>query len=726
MQMKAILFLLAGLSLTTIGPAPLQARETDSLSHNRTGKEVKLGTAVVNSSIVKKVERSAYHVVSVNTEALKHSTKTLGDALSKAPGIKLRRTGGVGSDLQLMIDGFSGRHVKVFVDGIPQEGVGSAFSLNNIPAGYAERIEVYKGVIPVEFGTDALGGVINIVTGQRRRGWQLDASAAYGSHNTRQLNAFFSQSLANGFTYEVTAFQNYSDNNYKVEVPVEDFETGRIDRQKLEKAERFHDNYHNETAMAKVGWVGLPWADRIMLGVGYAHEYKEIQNGVRQEIVYGDKHRHGHSIMPTLTWRKRNLFVKGLAATLSVGYNRNQRTNVDTAQVKYNWRGEQKKLNSPGEQSYQHTRSDNDNWNGTLRIHYDLGKQHTFLANHVTNAFHRSNTSLLAREAQQDPIAKRTLKNITGLSYRWTPARQVNLSAFGKYYAIRAEGPIATDANASSFVKQDVTNSDWGYGFAGTWFLPLKGAQVKASYEKTVRLPTIEEMFGDEDLEQGSVAIRPERSHNVNVSLRYEGQWGKQHLEAEGGFIFRDTRDYIQRNIVDLSGGRQAASYVNYGKVLTKGFNIALRYRPAAWLSLGGHFTRMNVRDNMKTMMGTSVPNLLYKDRMPNLPYQFADADATLLWNDFWGKGNRLSLNYDMQYTHKFTYYASRIGANKGDFWVPAQWAHNLTLNCSLQNGRYHLALECHNFTNARLYDNFSLQKPGRTWMAKLSVHLGK
>lgn len=38
----------------------------------------------------------------------------------------------------------------------------------------------------------------------------------------------------------------------------------------------------------------------------------------------------------------------------------------------------------------------------------------------------------------------------------------------------------------------------------------------------------------------------------------------------EGGVIYRNTKDYIQRNIADLSGGKYAAKYINYGKVLTK------------------------------------------------------------------------------------------------------------------------------------------------------------
>ncbi len=48
-----------------------------------------------------------------------------------------------------------------------------------------------------------------------------------------------------------------------------------------------------------------------------------------------------------------------------------------------------------------------------------------------------------------------------------------------------------------------------GYGAAGTYFI-LPGLQAKLSYEKAYRLPTIEEMFGDEDLEMGDISIKPE------------------------------------------------------------------------------------------------------------------------------------------------------------------------------------------------------------------------
>lgn len=683
-----------------------------------------LDEVTVVSTGVSRLKRSAFNAVAVDTKELQNTTKNLSDALAKAPGMKLRESGGVGSDMQLMLDGFSGKHVKVFIDGVPQEGVGSSFGLNNIPVNFADRIEVYKGVVPVGFGTDAIGGVINIVTNKKRRRWFLDASYSYGSFNTHKSNVNFGQTFKNGFTYEINAFQNYSDNDYHIEAPVEDFETGRIDRDKKVRVKRFNDTYHNEAVVGKVGVVDKKWADRLMLGFTYSNMYQDIQTGVRQDIVYGQKHRKGHSLMPSLEYYKRNLFAKGLDVALTVNYNKNLTTNVDTASYKYNWYGDRKLLNSPGEQSYQHSRADNNNWNGTFTANYRLGKMHMLTFNHVLNTFSRSNTSLLAKEEQSDAIAKETRKNISGVSYRLMPSETWNLSVFGKYYNQFVAGPVATDANQNDYVRTTSSVSSIGYGAAGTYFI-LPGLQAKLSYEKAYRLPTIEEMFGNEDLEMGDIGIRPENSDNVNLNLSYNRTFGRHSVYVEGGLVYRNTKDYIQRNITDLSGGKSAATYINYGKVLTKGYNISARYGFGKWVSVGGNFTQMDVRDNMKTSISGSAENIAYKERMPNLPYIFADSDVTFYWRDLGRKGNALTVSYDNQYLHSFTYYSSKIGSNKGDYVVPSQFSHNLSLSYSLRDGRYNLSFECRNFTDEQLYDNFSLQKAGRAFYGKVRVYFG-
>lgn len=683
-----------------------------------------LGEVIVVGNQLSKVRNSAFNATAVNTRELVNTTKTLGEALSKAPGMKIRESGGVGSDMAVTMDGFSGKHVKVFIDGVPQEGVGSSFGLNNIPVNFADRIEVYRGVVPVGFGADAIGGVINIVTPRRQRRWFVDASYSYGSFNTHKSYVNFGQTLANGFKYEINAFQNYSDNNYWVDTSVEDFETGSINRKKLEHVRRFNDTYHNEAVIAKLGFVNKPWADRLLVGFNYSHMYKEVQTGVRQEIVYGQKHRHGHSIMPSLEYGKRNLFSKGLDVSLNANYNRDIATNVDTAEVKYNWRGEKAPLNSPGEQSYQLSKAINNNWSAVFNANYRLGECHVFTVNDVFNAFNRSNEDLLTTPPSKDEYSKVTSKNIVGVSYTYHPSTKFNFSAFGKQYHQYVSGPMATSSAQDVYQLTSRTIDYFGYGAAATWFMPL-GFQLKGSYEKAYRLPTIEEMFGDEDLEVGDISLRPEASHNVNLNLSYNMNFGSNIVYVEAGFIYRDTRDYIQRNILALSGGKSAATYVNYGKVDTKGFSVAARYSYSKWVSLGGNFTLMNVRDNMRTAQGSSAPNLSYKERMPNLPYMFADSDVNFYWHGLGRKSNVLTVTYDNQFTHSFCYYTANIGSNNSDYMVPDQFAHNLTISYGIHNGRYNLSLECRNFTNARLYDNFSLQKAGRAFYGKVRIYFG-
>lgn len=683
-----------------------------------------LDEVVVVSNGVSRLKRSAFNAIAVDTKELQNSTKNLSDALGKAPGMKLRESGGVGSDMQLMLDGFSGKHVKVFIDGVPQEGVGSSFALNNIPVNFADRIEVYKGVVPVGFGTDAIGGVVNIVTNKKRRNWFLDASYSYGSFNTHKSYVNFGQTFNNGFAYEINAFQNYSDNDYYVDAPVKDFETGSLDTENKERVKRFNDTYHNEAVVGKLGLVDKKWADRLMFGFTYSNMYQEIQTGVRQKTVYGQKHRKGHSLMPSLEYNKRNLFDSGVDVALTVNYNKNQTTNVDTSAYEYNWRGEKHLMNSRGEQSYQHTRSDNNNWNGTLTANYRIGKAHMFTFNHVLNTFSRSNTSLLTNEEMTDAINKETRKNISGLSYRLMPSEHWNLSVFGKYYNQFVAGPMATSSTQDEYVRTTRSVNSMGYGAAGTYFV-LPGLQAKLSYEKAYRLPTIEEMFGNEDLEMGDLSIKPENSDNINLNISYNRTFGKHTIYTEGGVIYRNTRDYIQRNITDLSGGKEAATYINYGKVLTKGYNISARYGFSNWLSIGGNFTQMNVRDNQKTAIGSGANNIAYKQRMPNLPYRFADSDVTFYWRNLFEKGNTLTVSYDNQYLHEFTYYSSIIGSNKGEYLVPSQFSHNLSLSYTLKNGRYNISFECRNFTDEKLYDNFSLQRAGRAFYGKVRVYLG-
>ncbi len=689
-----------------------------------------LDEVVVEATGVKRVQRSAYNAVAIDTREMQNTTKNLSEALKQLPGMKIRETGGVGSNMQVMLDGFSGNHVKVFIDGVPQEGTGQALDLNNIPVNFAERIEVYKGVVPVGFGTDALGGVINIVTNKRRKRWFLDASYSYGSFNTHKSYVHFGQTFDNGLMYEINAFQNYSDNDYYIDNYVTEFSDDvfeNTDRNRIHHVRRFNDTFHNEAVIGKIGITGKSWADRLVLGFTYSNFYKEIQTGVYQYIVFGQKHRKGHSFVPSLEYSKRDLIVKGLDVVLTANYNHNLTQNIDTAAYKYNWLGDYKYTGQRGEQSYQDNESKNTNWNAAFTANYRIGSAHAFTLNHVFSSFERTTRSMVGggSKISDFSIPKVTRKNVTGLSYRLMPSERWNVTAFGKYYNQYNRGPVSYSSDGvGDYVNESRSVSALGYGAAGTYFI-INGLQAKLSYEKAYRLPTNDELFGDEDLEAGKADLKPEKSDNLNFNLSYNRSFGKHSIYVEGSLIYRDTKDYIKRGL-DAIGGMAYGIYENHGRVKTKGFNISMRYGFDHWFNIGGTFNNINARDDEKyRASGTMQASETYGQRIPNQPYIFSNFDANFYWHDLFGKGNVLTVGYDGSYQHEFPLYWEDLGDPTTKSRVPDQLAHNLTVGYSLKNGRYNISLECRNFTNEKLYDNFSLQKAGRAFYGKVRIYFG-
>ena len=305
------------------------------------------------------------------------------------------------------------------------------------------------------------------------------------------------------------------------------------------------------------------------------------------------------------------------------------------------------------------------------------------------------------------------------------PSEKWNLSVFGKYYNQYNKGPVSqNDDGVGDYINLSRHTSSLGYGVAGTYFI-IKDLQAKLSYEKAYRLPTTDELFGDEDLEAGKTNLRPEQSDNVNFNLSYGRQFGKHGLYLEGSVIYRDTKDYIKRGL-DAIGGMSYGIYENHGRVKTKGFNTSLRYNYDRWFNIGGTFNNINARDDERYRAGNTLQeSVSYGQRIPNQPYTFANFDANFAWHDLFREGNTLTIGYDGYYQHEFPLYWEALGDPTTKSRVPDQLSHNLVLGYSIKNGRYSFSLECRNFTNEKLYDNFSLQKAGRAFYGKFKVHFG-
>lgn len=740
------------ISITAIGYSLYQARikifSGKATVHNAVLKSSikELDEVVVATKTpIKAVRQTAFNVVALDAKSYYNSTLDLAGLLDKASGVKIRESGGVGSDMNITLNGFTGRNVRVFVDGVPMQGMGSAFQLNNIPVNMAERIEVYKGVVPIEFGADALGGVINIVT-NRTRNTTLDVSHSYGSFNTHKSNVSFNHTFKSGVSLQLSAFQNYSDNNYKVKTTYRVFAEQDPNDDWMKNSSwsvdsawfrRFHDKYRNQTVMANVGIVGKKWADRLLLGLTVGHEKKDIQHGAEMRYVFGQRTAHNRSLLPSFVYEKRDLIVNGLSLRVNGNLNYQKGGTVDTSSYKYSWTRQRESMKglrgagaSYGEAGFGITEFTNRNESANVNIGYRIAEGHSIgFNNGIANYTRKPDLEEIARSllpnlpTAADSMSRASFKNTAGLEYRYTFRRKWNTNLFAKHYINSATGP-ETIGQRTERVKQNANKL--GYGIASTYF--FKDLQLKVSAEKAYRLPTDQELFGDEILEMANITLRPEESENYNIGITFNKELTKDftvYLDWSG--YFRNTHDFIQTTLDRIGDDLNGISVYrrgNHGHVTRWGTDVEARVYYKDRAMLGTTLTYLNIRDKERfTDIKQNIPNGNYGYRMPNLPYFFWQADASYYAHRFLGPRNTLNLNYTLNFVGEIYRANIAYGSRETKDVIPKQLYSNFSATYILQDGKYNIALEARNIENTLLYDNYSLQKPGRNFSVKLRYY---
>ena len=673
---------------------------------------------VLGKSELAEVREKAFNVAVVDARKLHHTNLDLGHALDRVAGVRVRESGGMGSRMNLSLNGFSGRQIKFFIDGIPMDEFGSSFQLNNIPINLAERIEVYKGVVPVSLGADALGGAVNIVTKNAAKSY-ADVSYSYGSFNTHRTVVNTAYVAPSGFTVQLNAFQNYSDNTYWVDVDVADINTGEY--YPNQRVRRFHDTYHNETVIAQLGFQNKRFADRLLIGLTMGKNYSEVQTGARLVTVFGAWHRKGNILMPTLKYQKSGLLNDRLTVKLNANYNLGTEQNIDTLNRRYNWFRQYKEYDMPGgERSRSMYKYSNNNAVVSASARLETTKKQFLTLSYVLNHFNRHGSDELYPENNTYEQPRQTQKQITGLGYELNFADKGSFSAFGKYYAqsnflARAYNPTGNYGDVA-YRNQSETTQDFGYGLTGAWFV-TGNLQVKASFEKAYRLPEPEELFGDMVNLAGNLDLKPESSYNYNLGVSLWKQLKKKHrMDFSANGFYRDARDFIRAR---LNNNQAMTIMDNLYNVTNAGLEGEVRYSFMDRFSTGFNMTWQNLRNNTEYEPGQTVPSLVYRDRIPNIPYFFGNGDVQFSFPGLIKEGQDLSVGYNVLYVHDFFLYWPSLGSDKFD--VPSQISQDINVTYTMgKKAKWQFTAECRNIFDEKLYDNFSLQKTGRAFYGKI------
>jgi len=157
----------------------------------------------------------------------------------------------------------------------------------------------------------------------------------------------------------------------------------------------------------------------------------------------------------------------------------------------------------------------------------------------------------------------------------------------------------------------------------------------------------------------------------------------------------------------------------NLFNVTNVGVEGEVRYYGKEHFTAGINASYQDLRNNTKFVEGQTVESIVYRDRIPNMPYLFGNADAAYTLQDLFAAGNSLAIGYNLLYVHEFYLYWPSLGSDKLE--VPEQVSHDLNVTYTLGGkNKFQFTLECRNLLDKPLYDNFSLQKPGRSFTGKI------
>ena len=109
----------------------------------------------------------------------------LADALREVPGAAVVQSGSAGAATSLFLRGAESDYTKVLIDGVPVNNPGGAFDFAHLMLDDVERVEIVRGPASVLYGSDAVAGVVHVIT-RRGGATRLRAAARGGSLATRE------------------------------------------------------------------------------------------------------------------------------------------------------------------------------------------------------------------------------------------------------------------------------------------------------------------------------------------------------------------------------------------------------------------------------------------------------------------------------------------------------------------------------------------------------------
>ncbi|WAC25122.1 TonB-dependent receptor plug domain-containing protein [Blastomonas sp. SL216] len=470
-------------------------------------------------------------------EIEQRQTQTVADVLRTIPGVSIARSGGIGTSTSVFIRGAESDQTVALVDGIKlndPSSPGGGFNFGNLLIGNIERIEVLRGPSSVLWGSQAIGGVVNMITRQPTEDLSVNLRGEYGYRDTGQLVGNLSgkagplsASIGAGY-FRTDGISAFSEARGGVEK--DGYENyGANGNFNLALTDWLSVDARGWYSEGRVNIDGFPPPSFAFGDVNEESRTREIvgYTGINAVLLDGRfRNRLGYAYTDT---RRSSIALDGLPAETFAGHGRNERI------------------------EYQGIFDIADGWQLTGGL-------------------------------------ERETSRFSSSSFGAVPS--IGRARIDSVYAQIVASPVA-GLTLTGGVRHDDHNRFGGattFGASGVYAISQTGTTLRASYAEGFKAPSLFQLQSD----FGNQLLQPERSKGWDAGVTQDLVEGR--LQASATYFRRTSDDLIifiscPLPRTGICAGRPSGTYDNVSKARAEGVEIGLMMQPVDALRLQANYT---------------------------------------------------------------------------------------------------------------------------------------
>jgi vitamin B12 transporter len=502
-------------------------------------------------------------VTVVTKQEIRHmQANSVTDILRRVPGVDVTQNGGLGQTAGILIRGMNSEHTMVLVDGIevndPISNNRAFFFPDQISVDSIDRIEVVRGPQSQLYGSDAIGGVINIITDPGSGSPTAYIRSQAGSYGTLQNDV----DVRGGLFDDKLRF------------------TTHAMQQRTAGYSSAGSRYGNHE---RDGYKNLSWSNRIALqplpnvSLNFISNFATSRTSLDNFSGYGGDD-------PNYTLRNKTLFIGG-------------RSRIALLDGKFE---QIARFSATNQNRYSMNNLDPDHQNPWDYVHNNYHSQ--LVKVDVQNNFHinRNNTltggAEITNERGRSDFASRTYL----YDNNFVPINDANGNPIILGYASNLNQRTAT--NVGLYLQDHIKITDrwyttvggrWDrynrfghattYRIASSYLIPETGTTIRGSYGTGFKAPTLYQLYSN----IGNTDLEAEKSRGWDMGVEQKLFSNKLLLGATY------YHNYV-KNMIDTPTFFQ---YVNVGNARMVGSEVYTTWSPTRWLTARGSYTATYARD---------------------------------------------------------------------------------------------------------------------------------